>query len=192
MKGKIYCVAMLFVFGVMFFGCDTGNNQGNDSQYTVTFDTDGGTTAPNSIKVDDGKNIGTLPPQPHKTANFFEGWFTEKNGNGNEFTNLTPVTNDITVYAKWTPANLKTRLLGRWTQTSPATIYAIELKNNDTIDTIMNNEILGNMAVVFSEDSFTIDVSQTANCVFSNNDLTLTISGLTGGATPFNGTYSRD
>jgi uncharacterized repeat protein (TIGR02543 family) len=44
----------------------------------------------------------TLPTAPTKTSYDFAGWFTAVNGGGTQFTAATPVTANITVYAKWT------------------------------------------------------------------------------------------
>jgi uncharacterized repeat protein (TIGR02543 family) len=44
---------------------------------------------------------GTLPIPPIKTGFVFAGWYTSPNGYGSQFTATTPVTWDITVYAKW-------------------------------------------------------------------------------------------
>src|SRR5690606_33883984 len=68
-------------------------------KYTVTFDShDGSAVAP---ITDIAKNATiTLPAAPTRDGYTFVGWFTEENG-GTEFTNLTPVTDNITVYAKW-------------------------------------------------------------------------------------------
>jgi len=46
-------------------------------------------------------NVGTLPSEPRKTEYTFSGWYTAVNGGGTQFTATTPVTDDITVYAKW-------------------------------------------------------------------------------------------
>jgi uncharacterized repeat protein (TIGR02543 family) len=81
---------------------------GNNNERTVTFDLDGGniggTTTPFEIIVNSGGTITTLP-YPTKSNNSFNGWFSQKNGAGNEFTATTQVTSDVTVYAKWTASN---------------------------------------------------------------------------------------
>ena len=45
--------------------------------------------------------IDALPENPVKSGFAFGGWFTLANGEGSEFTVSTPVTQTITVYAKW-------------------------------------------------------------------------------------------
>ena len=98
-------LAIVLVFG--FIGCDDGNGNSND-EFTVTFDLDGGNIGGNTnsvpIKVKSGETIASLP-NPQKGTDVFGGWFTQKNGAGTSFTSSTKVTANLTVYAKWTPAN---------------------------------------------------------------------------------------
>jgi uncharacterized repeat protein (TIGR02543 family) len=70
------------------------------NQYTVTFDAAGGSVSPSARTVNYNTTLGTLPT-PTKTEHTFGGWFPNANG-GDEFTDSTPVTADITVYARWT------------------------------------------------------------------------------------------
>ncbi|MDR2176577.1 MAG: InlB B-repeat-containing protein [Treponema sp.] len=70
-------------------------------QYTVTFDTNGGSAAPPPVPVTGGLSIGSLPVAPTKEGHTFGGWYTAANGGGTPFTASTAVTADITVHAKW-------------------------------------------------------------------------------------------
>jgi uncharacterized repeat protein (TIGR02543 family) len=79
--------------------------QWNSHSWTVTFDSDGGTTEadPKTRTVESpDTTVGTLPAPPAKTGYTFGGWYTEKNGSGSPFTALTTVSGNITVYAQWT------------------------------------------------------------------------------------------
>ncbi len=67
------------------------------TQYTVTFDSKGGTSVP-SQKVDTGQKI-VKPPDPTKNGYKFLGWL-RPNGNLWNFNNAT-VTRDITLTADW-------------------------------------------------------------------------------------------
>jgi uncharacterized repeat protein (TIGR02543 family) len=71
------------------------------AECAVTFDADGGTVNPASVRVNSGDRISALP-ETAKQGGAFNGWFTQKNGGGTAFTETTAVTADITVYAKWT------------------------------------------------------------------------------------------
>jgi uncharacterized repeat protein (TIGR02543 family) len=70
------------------------------NNYEVTFDAQGGTST-SSITVNHGDTIA-LPSEPTRTGYDFDGWYTAANGGGYQFTASTPVTADITIYAKWT------------------------------------------------------------------------------------------
>lgn len=61
----------------------------NDKQYTTQV-------------VADGEKVAALPEAPVVTGYTFDGWYTEQNGVGTEFTADTAVTGNITVYAKLT------------------------------------------------------------------------------------------
>lgn len=66
--------------------------------FTVKFDTDGGNSI-EDMKVADGGLIASLPI-PTKADRAFDGWYTDKTYN-TKFTITTPITDNITLYAKW-------------------------------------------------------------------------------------------
>ena len=75
----------------------SSNNSADDGKtyYTVTFDSDGGSTV-SSQRVESGKTV-TKPSNPTKTDYDFDGWFT-----GDTLYDFdTPVKADITLKAKW-------------------------------------------------------------------------------------------
>jgi uncharacterized repeat protein (TIGR02543 family) len=96
-KTSVILLTVLVILSLGFFGCDNGTT----TAYTVTFNSDGGTPATSTEEADEGGTV-TLPAPPTKEGFTFGGWYTVKNGGGTEFTASTPVTGDITVYAKWT------------------------------------------------------------------------------------------
>lgn len=73
--------------------------------YTVSFDSDGGSPVESITGVKPNTTV-TLPTPPTKSGFDFGGWYTGKDGAGTEFTASTPVTGDITVYAKWNEENI--------------------------------------------------------------------------------------
>ncbi|MBE6926124.1 MAG: hypothetical protein E7461_04690 [Ruminococcaceae bacterium] len=81
-------ISMLFSFGAC-----------GEKKYTVTFETNGG-SAISSLTVVEGKPVSE-PAQPTKDGMFFAGWFRDA-----ELTKAydfsAPVTENITLYAKWT------------------------------------------------------------------------------------------
>jgi uncharacterized repeat protein (TIGR02543 family) len=117
MRKTVFFGLLVILPAFSFIGCDDGNgNKNGDAEFIVTFDLDGGSingnTAYVEIKVKSGENIATLP-NPQKGTDTFGGWFTQKNGVGNQFTSSTVVTSNITVYAKWTQNAQKT-IIGNW------------------------------------------------------------------------------
>jgi uncharacterized repeat protein (TIGR02543 family) len=71
--------------------------------YTLNLDAGSGTVNPTSIPVNYGSAVGTLPG-PALSGYTFEGWYTEKDGKGTEYTEETIYNNtSVTeLYAKWT------------------------------------------------------------------------------------------
>ena len=74
----------------------------NNGPYTVTFETNGGNEIESIIVEKD--QLFELPT-PIKEGMVFQGWYTDKKLN-NIFDSETPITKDITLYAKWTPITL--------------------------------------------------------------------------------------
>nr|HPO50117.1 InlB B-repeat-containing protein [Spirochaetota bacterium] len=84
---------------------------GNGKSFAVAFNSDGGVKEaepPTKKLLGADTKIDALPIEPQKTGYKFDGWFTEKEGGGAEFTADTEVTDSITVYAKWTPVKVVT------------------------------------------------------------------------------------
>ena len=74
---------------------------GNIAQYTVTFDTDGGSTVANQT-INAGEKA-TRPTDPTKTNYTFDDWYTDATYTTKfDFANTT-ITGDTVIYAKFTP-----------------------------------------------------------------------------------------
>jgi uncharacterized repeat protein (TIGR02543 family) len=109
MKNKrVFSGVLLAVTGALFMlsivGCDNATT--TTTQYTVTFDANGGQVSPSAGMVEEGKTLSSLPTPTKESGEdtFFQGWYTKNGTNddwGTPFTVLTPITTDITVYAKW-------------------------------------------------------------------------------------------
>ena len=70
--------------------------------YTVSFNRNGHGTAPNNQTVAYNKTA-TEPDAPTETGYTFGGWYTDQScTDGNKYAFSTPVTDNITLYAKWT------------------------------------------------------------------------------------------
>ena len=68
--------------------------------YTVTFDSNGGTEVPPQTVLEGEK--ATKPADPTTLSDEFDGWYIDKNFD-KEFDFNTPITGDMTLYAKWVP-----------------------------------------------------------------------------------------
>jgi uncharacterized repeat protein (TIGR02543 family) len=69
--------------------------------YTVTYNSDGGSAVTAQHVISPETTVVTLPTAPTKASSTFAGWYTATSGGGTEFTATTTVTANITVYAKW-------------------------------------------------------------------------------------------
>ena len=70
------------------------------TEYTVTFDGNGGTPSVGSMTTTDG-NLASLPSASRRGSYSFDGWYTEKSG-GTKVTTATVFSANTTVYAHWT------------------------------------------------------------------------------------------
>ena len=113
-NGFLGLLVILLVFNLI--GC--GNDSDENKEFTVTFNLDGGNINGNTesiiIKLKSGEMISDLPEPSKVENNHFGGWFTEKNGLGNEFKSTTKVNADITIYAKWIKYTVPPNLWGKW------------------------------------------------------------------------------
>ena len=88
---------------------DSGNNRIQKlgatapTRYTVTFDSNGGSSVTAISNVAAHTTVN-LPTAPTKAGYTFAGWYTDNGVFANGFTASTPVTGNITVYAKWAAA----------------------------------------------------------------------------------------
>ena len=71
--------------------------------YLITFNKNGGEAEsnPQTLSVEAGQAVGSLPTAPTKTGYIFNGWNTAANGAGTAFTAQSIVNENITVYAQW-------------------------------------------------------------------------------------------
>jgi hypothetical protein len=107
-------------------------------QYTVTFDAAGGSPATQTRTVTNGSSLDSsgMPSEPTMAAYIFDGWHTTVDGGGSEFSTDTPVTGDMTVYARWKmPDTLSLADSLTWISNNAVEggAYTVVLKNNETI-----------------------------------------------------------
>ena len=100
---RVLIMCVIATMALFFFSCKKKNLTpppvATETYYTVTFNSKDGTKI-NAIKVKKGNTI-TLPANPTKADFVFGGWFTDDNTFKNQFDAKTPITADITLYAKW-------------------------------------------------------------------------------------------
>jgi len=77
----------------------TGSNNGESLFYTVLFNPNGGSCELTQVSVPENATITPLP-SPVRAGYGFLGWYTAPTG-GSVFTGATPVTENLTLYARW-------------------------------------------------------------------------------------------
>jgi uncharacterized repeat protein (TIGR02543 family) len=90
--GFIGCMSVAEDNCRVIFHLDGGHINGHPGSFTYTVGY--------GYDIDHYESKG-YPANPQKENYVFGGWFTAKNGFGNEFTKKTKVYKDLTVYAKW-------------------------------------------------------------------------------------------
>ncbi len=69
--------------------------------YTVSFESNGGSTVAAIPNVAENNTVALPTPPPTKAGYSFAGWYIDNDTFADEFTAITPVTGNLTVYAKW-------------------------------------------------------------------------------------------
>ena len=78
----------------------TATYTASTNEYTVTYESNGGSTVPSqTVKYNETAN---KPADPTKSGYTFAGWYTDNEKFTTKYVFNTPVTKDITLYAKWT------------------------------------------------------------------------------------------
>jgi uncharacterized repeat protein (TIGR02543 family) len=159
--------------------------------YTVAFNASGGTPVISTAQTSYGDNTVSLPGNPARTGYTFSGWYTETNGEGATFTGDTPVTADITVYAKWLSANANLASLSAdagWldqTFSSYTTSYTMTVPHTTTSVAVSATEAdFGKASVAFPDGNSaalnpgpnTIRVRVTAEDGVTTRTYTLTVT----------------
>ena len=110
MKKTVISGLLAIMLALNFIGCD---NENGTTKYTVTFYTNGGSSVSPITGISYGSTI-TLPSITTKEGYTFEGWYIDDNTFLKQFTTTIPVTQNITVFAKWTPYTIPLELWGTW------------------------------------------------------------------------------
>ena len=151
--------------------------------YTVTFDSKNADTEadPTSKTVTPpATTIDELPTAPEKAGYIFDGWYTEENGGGTEFTASTTVTDDITVFASWTTYQLTviTSGDGHGSVSTSSGFYPIgeTVTLNATADAGSTFAGWTGASTSYNKQiSITMDSDKTVDAKFTHNDWTIMI-----------------
>ena len=92
--------AQIAVILYRFCTGEDGTKPGEET-YTVTFNLNyTGAPAAQTVRVENGKTV-SAPANPTRSGYNFAGWYTQASG-GSRFSFTTPITSDLTLYARWT------------------------------------------------------------------------------------------
>ena len=103
LKGLLLLAALTLCTG--FFACKVavgGGDGGKIESYTITYELDGGTNAPENPESYNVETETITLKDPVKTGYTFEGWYRTEDFTGEAVTEIVQgSTGDITLYAKW-------------------------------------------------------------------------------------------
>ncbi len=137
-------------------------------QYTLTFDSTGGTSA-GSIDVSFGTAIGDMPT-PTKSGYQFAGWYTREKGNGDLYTpdNIMPKS-DIKLYAAWVQ-NGKSLMVDFDTNGGKGSVEKCLVGYNETIDSFPTVKRTGYTFVEWNSkpDGTGAHVSKKTKIIYNN------------------------
>ncbi len=121
---------------------------GSTKTYTVSFETDGGTTL-SAITVEEGKTI-TEPSAPTKTGFTFEGWYKEAGFTNKWNFSTVKVTSNATLYAKWKNLINLTVLTDRLKATLEIIAYSVDSNIVDKVTVDWGDGIKSNITSGFT------------------------------------------
>ncbi len=114
-----------------------GGGEEDPLTYTVTFDSNGGSAVDPITNITIGATI-TLPAAPTREGYTFDGWYTDNTTFANAFTEATPVTADVTVYAKWVAEAVYGSVTVSGTLADGATEQEVQAGNQTIVLTLQN------------------------------------------------------
>jgi len=145
------------------------------NQYTITFDTDGG-SAVDSITQDYGTAV-EAPAAPAKTGYTFAGWKTEDDADFT-FSGYTMGAEDITLTAKWNPAEGTFYTVNHHFQNIENDEYTSETESKSGVTnaatTAEARNVPGFTAGEFSQKTINADGTTVIDIYYTRNSYTLT------------------
>jgi len=122
---------------------------------TVTFDPGDGSVSETSREVEIGLPVGILPT-PTRNDHSFIGWFTQENG-GDEVTDDTIVTENITLYAHWEEDGVA-EISGTKYKTVQLAVDAVPKNNTKTIIKILKDVKVGARIKILAGQNIEFDM----------------------------------
>ena len=113
--------------------------------YTVTFNTDGGNSISSQTVVENG--TANIPNDPEKNSDenynyTFDSWYSDAELQ-NEYDFDTPVTADLTLYAKWIQTNRSAQDVIENLNTKTSLAYRYTKQGGDSVTDTLNNAFIG-------------------------------------------------
>jgi len=136
--------------------------------FTVTFNSNGGTPTPAARSIRSGLTVGTLPANPTRSGFTFMGWFnTSAATGGTQITANTVVSGNITAWARWTQ-NFTVTFNSNGGTPTPATR---SIRSGLTVGTLPANPTRSGFTFMgwFNTSAATGGTQITANTVVSSN-----------------------
>ena len=158
-------------------------------KYKITFDSDGGTTHPTAIYIEQGNRIGALPPAT-KDNNKLIGWY--KSSPEEKITPAFIPENDMVVTAHWTSSyatflpgsdvNTKLKSLAGNTDPTSSDTYITSIEKSDTAPTegtiTENLAIEGSTPILAWFDNGVIKLYSEADYLYLNENASNMFGGL--------------
>jgi len=152
-------LAMVLTFGLI--GCDIGNGT---TTYTVTFNSNSGSIVHAVSGITSGSTI-TLPENPTRGNDKFDGWFADNVTFLDQFTASTVITSNLTVYAKWTiNINYAEAIIGKWIYTKHLQSY----QGNMSFEYFENGQVQ-HIVDVFSDGVITETITLNGTYLIKSN-----------------------
>lgn len=151
-EGNVDTYTIYLTDGSTFtFTVTNGTAAEPSDKVTVSFDANGGKLETTTIEVEKGST--TELPIPTRNGYTFLGWYTDKRIDSTIYSNVTPISGDVALIARWTPVG------GDWT------MYQVYYVSEMT--SMFKNSFLSDEQISQYQDDFDVFVSRV---LFASNE----------------------
>lgn len=171
-------------------------------RHSVTFVSNGGTAVASQLIADGGTVERPTDPtrSSDETYNYsFAGWFANEQLNGQEYDFDTPVTDDLTLYAKWTASLIPAKDVIESALATKSSLTYRYSKTGDGVVDVLNRantyEVSGESGTGYknwTNDNFSSDVTYKGFTCGDNSSVQLRVKGSTEGIVTTTNTNNRD